>query len=288
MRALATLVALVAIVSCGEPEPVDTPPRPLRILVVNDDGWNAPGVVVLRDALRRAGHTVVQVSPAVDRSDAGTAATMSGPLSARRPTPDPDVWSTSGTAADAARLGIFGLMGAPDLVISGIDATYTASIAASGTGTVGAAFVGATNNVPAVAIGTASADPEQPPRPADLARVADFAVRLVERLQDKTPDAPLVPTRTVLNVNYPRGPEPAREVVAAATSDVPARMVTAEPTAQPGTVLIVPREVPETDFDDDISELARSNVTLTDLSADPDRSTPPVRLAAPLAERMRP
>lgn len=263
------------------------PPRPLRILLVNDDGWDAPGVVAVRGALRRAGHTVVQVSSSTGRSDAGTATTRSGSLSARKPSLDPAVWLTSGTPSDAAWLGIYGLMGFPDLLIAGIDDRYTASITALQSGTVGAAMTGAINNVPAVAVGTAPTEPGRP-RPEELERVAAFAVRLVAALQQKPADAPLVPKRTVLNVNYPRGLQAAERVVAAPTSDVPAILPGTQPSDRPDTVLVVPREVPVTDFDDDISELARGNVTLTDLSADPDRSAPPVRAAAPLAERLTP
>ena len=50
---------------------------PLRILLTNDDGYQAPGIRALYDALRGAGHDVTLVAPASNMSGASASLTMS-------------------------------------------------------------------------------------------------------------------------------------------------------------------------------------------------------------------
>ena len=45
--------------------------RPLSILLTNDDGWDAPGITAMFDALQRAGHDVTLVAPLQQQSGKG-------------------------------------------------------------------------------------------------------------------------------------------------------------------------------------------------------------------------
>lgn len=292
--ALTALVALAGVAACSQDAPPAPPPAPLRILLVNDDGWNAPGIVSLRQALQRAGHRVVEVAPVADAGSAGTGATFTGEFRVRRPTPDRDLWTVTGTASDATLVGLRSIMGNewPDLVISGINSQRSVGLDAMRSGTVGAALTAAGLDFPAVAV---SADLTNPrPRPAEFARAADFTVRLVATMQRQQPEgAPLMSKNTVLNVNYPGGPKPPRGVIAVPTADVPSTtvfyrygrnlesyVVAPTPAAAPGG-----RDEGE---GSDIAALSGGRVTLTDFSADPDRSAPPARVAPRLAPLLTP
>lgn len=263
-------------------------PPPLRILLVNDDGWDAPGIVAVRDALRRAGHRVVEVAPVGDRDDTGTGVTLSGDLQVGRPTPDRDIWAISGTASDAVLVGTRAVLVRewPHLVISGINPEPSLGLRALRSGTVGAALTAA-GRFPTIAVSTGGAD-RTPPEPADFARAAGFTVRLVSALQHRrAADSPLLPPHTVLNVNYPSGPTTPRGVVAAPISDAPDLSVYYQRGQQPGSAVAVTRETAPKP-DSDAAAFAAGDVVLTDLSASPDRSTAPPRTAARLAPTLEP
>ncbi|MCE4513442.1 5'/3'-nucleotidase SurE, partial [Xanthomonas hortorum] len=51
----------------------------MRVLVSNDDGVDAPGIQILAEALRRAGHEVMVVAPDRDRSGASNSLTLDVP-----------------------------------------------------------------------------------------------------------------------------------------------------------------------------------------------------------------
>ncbi|MCE4507788.1 5'/3'-nucleotidase SurE, partial [Xanthomonas hortorum] len=56
----------------------------MRVLVSNDDGVDAPGIQILAEALRRAGHEVMVVAPDRDRSGASNSLTLDVPIRTRR------------------------------------------------------------------------------------------------------------------------------------------------------------------------------------------------------------
>lgn len=291
VAALAALVALAGLAACGGSAPAP-PPGPLRILLVNDDGWNAPGTVALRDGLRRAGHRVVEVAPLSDRSSAGTATTTAGELVMRRPTRDPDVWTVSGTAADAVLIGrAIMYREPPDLVVTGVDATPALGIDAMRSGSVGAAMTASGLGLPVVSVSTFVPNPAKS-RPEQYRRPADFAARLVRMLQEQRQPG-LMDQRTVLNVNYPGPYARPDKVVAAPSSNTPTVAVTYKPGRSADRVvatMIPDGTVSVNGVNDDVNAFWRlSNVTLTDLSADPDRAAPPSsRIAVRIAPLMKP
>ena len=122
----------------------------MRILVSNDDGYFAPGITVLAEALaKRADVTVV--APERDRSGASNSLTLDRPLSVRR-APNGYMF-VNGTPTDCVHLAVTGLLEAlPDVIVSGIN--YGANMGEDTiySGTVAAATEGFLLGIPSVAI----------------------------------------------------------------------------------------------------------------------------------------
>src|SRR2546422_2490428 len=96
----------------------------MRILLTNDDGINAPGILALKRAMEPLGEVIV-VAPERPRSASGHAITLHKPLRINEvELPDGTTgWSTSGTPSDCVTLGFDVVMeGRADLVVSGINA----------------------------------------------------------------------------------------------------------------------------------------------------------------------
>ena len=193
--------------------PVDH--APLRILLTNDDGIDAPGIKTLRAVLLEAGHDVTVVAPAENHSGEGAKVTSSGALNYELQSPG--VWSVAGTPADAVLVGLLHVMRdqKPDLVVSGANFGQNPGYAIN-SGTVGAATVSMYTGTPAIAlsVGVNYAELNATPYPFPstvkaFAGAADLAVRLIADLQqDRAENGGLLPSHTILNVNYPAlGPE---------------------------------------------------------------------------------
>ena len=115
-----------------------------RILVTNDDGINAPGLVVLEKAARKLSHDVWVVAPEVEQSGAGHSLTLRRPLQVRKISSRR--FAVDGTPTDCVLLAVNHLIPKrrPDLVLSGVnrganlgeDVTYSGTIAAAMEGTL--------------------------------------------------------------------------------------------------------------------------------------------------------
>lgn len=128
--------------------------KPL-LLLTNDDGYHAPGLRVLWDALKFK-YTLLVVAPWRGKSWIGKAITNPGPLTIQtRAWDDQKVHVvTDGTPADCTNLGLFHLATEPvTAVISGINngANFTNSLALA-SGTVGGALEAALNDVLGIAV----------------------------------------------------------------------------------------------------------------------------------------
>ncbi len=122
----------------------------MRILLSNDDGVQAPGLHQLADELRKIGEVFV-CAPDRVRSGASSALTIAEPLHATEV--GKDVWSVSGTPADAVKLAIHELMRrAPDVVVSGINNGLNTGSNVVYSGTVAAALEGAQYGITAFAL----------------------------------------------------------------------------------------------------------------------------------------
>ncbi len=177
----------------------------MRILLTNDDGIYAPGILAARAALDALGE-VWMVAPERPRSAAGHAITLHKPL---RITPltlpnGMQGYATNGTPTDCVTLGLDVLMeGRCDLVVSGINSGPNLGWDLTYSGTVAAAIEGAVLNVPSfaisVAVQTGTIDLSGG---IDFGPAAAFTARLARQLL-----ADPLPANTLLNVNVPPVPE---------------------------------------------------------------------------------
>ena len=173
----------------------------LDIVLTNDDGYDAPGLLVLRAALQAAGHEVSVVAPGANRSGSSVAITSHGTLTWHEP--EPGVIAVDGTPADCMRVAMTTLRATPpDLIISGINFGQNVGPGMLSSGTVGAALAGASHGIPSIAI-SQTVDPHDVSGTARyFPSAAEFVVRLVAALQaDGT--FLLLPAGVTLNVNYP-------------------------------------------------------------------------------------
>lgn len=169
-----------------------------RILVSNDDGIDAPGLLALARAMTEVGQVSV-VAPDAQQSAVGHALTVSLPLRATRHHLSDCItgWRVGGTPADCVKLAVKRLLDAPpDLVVSGINHGRNTAVSLVYSGTVSGATEGTILGIPSIAF---SLD--------DFAYDADFtcSARLACWLAEKTLVYGL-PRGVLLNVNVPKLP----------------------------------------------------------------------------------
>jgi 5'-nucleotidase len=162
----------------------------MNILVSNDDGYRAAGILELARVLRESAQVTV-VAPERDRSGASNSLTLEQPL--RVHLAEEGVYRVDGTPTDCVHLAITGLLEQdPDMVISGINAGANLGDDVLYSGTVAAAMEGRFLGLPAIAISLASATP----------RHYDTAARVAAVILEQLQRDPL-PADTILNVNVP-------------------------------------------------------------------------------------
>lgn len=163
----------------------------MRILLSNDDGYMAPGLKALADALAQVADIVV-VAPDRDRSGASNSLTLEQPIRAREA--ENGFIRVEGTPTDCVHLAITGLLkDEPDMVVSGINAGANMGDDVLYSGTVAAATEGRFLGLPAIAVSMASH------APTHYATGARVAFELVQRLQQDNP----LSESSILNVNVP-------------------------------------------------------------------------------------
>jgi 5'-nucleotidase len=123
--------------------------RRMKILISNDDGYQAPGIVALYDALKDIAEVDV-VAPEQNNSAKSNALTLHSPLSVTRAANG--FRFINGTPADCVHIALTGLLGyRPDLVVSGINNGANMGDDTIYSGTVGAAMEGYLFGIPAIA-----------------------------------------------------------------------------------------------------------------------------------------
>ena len=133
----------------------DTIPR-LRILVVNDDGYRAPGLIALIDSMLPLGDVFV-AAPREQQSGTGHGITYRDPIRVYEVDNTTGVpWYAIGARpATVTRVALTSLMDTvPDLVVAGINAGDNVGVNAWVSGTVAAAREAALHGLPAVAFST--------------------------------------------------------------------------------------------------------------------------------------
>jgi 5'-nucleotidase len=174
-----------------------TATKPIHILLTNDDGVNAPGLLALKRALDPLGQVSV-VAPSRNYSAAGHRKTMHKPLRMEEAQllDGSPAWVCSGAPSDCVALALLGFVKEKiDLVVSGINPTPNLAQDVTYSGTVTAALEAVIAGTPGVAVSmdvTATSTYE----PA-----ADGAARLIRTAMERG-----FPTGVMLNVNFPEGP----------------------------------------------------------------------------------
>ncbi len=183
----------------------------MRILITNDDGINAPGLVTLQAiAAEIAGPAgeVWTVAPAFEQSGVGhcisyTHPTMLARLGPRR-------YAAEGSPADCVLAGLHDVMkeAPPDLVLSGVNRGNNAAENVMYSGTIGGAMEAALQGIPAIALsqffGPGNAELDDPFEAAARHGAATIRRLLDHAFWDATD------YRLFYNVNFP--PVPADQV----------------------------------------------------------------------------
>lgn len=130
--------------------------KKMRILVTNDDGYQAAGLRALVGILRKYGDLTV-IAPKKPQSGMSMALTMGHkPIAVKKisDSPSESWWYLDGTPASCVKFGIDSIFWPqmPDLVVSGINHGSNAATAAIYSGTLGAAMEGAANLIPAIGV----------------------------------------------------------------------------------------------------------------------------------------
>ena len=121
----------------------------MKILISNDDGYLAPGLVALAEALRDIAEITV-VAPDSNRSGASNALTLDRPLSMYRA--DNGFYFVNGTPTDCVHIALTAIMQEkPDLIVSGINQGQNMGDDTLYSGTVAAATEGYLFGVPSIA-----------------------------------------------------------------------------------------------------------------------------------------
>lgn len=164
------------------------------LLLSNDDGYLALGILALAEALRPLVSRLVVMAPDRNMSGASHSLSLTRPLFIHDH--GHDVYSVEGTPSDCVHLALTGYFDAmPDMVISGINQGANMGDDVMYSGTVAAAFAGRHLGLPAIAISNVSHQPQY------YQTSAQVAVALLEKIR-KHP----LPAGTLLNVNVPDVP----------------------------------------------------------------------------------
>jgi len=167
----------------------------MRILLVNDDGIQAPGIAALARAAVRFGEVWV-VAPASQCSAMSQRLTLFGEMPLRKaefPVPVKAAWSLGGTPADCVKVALEHVLDfRPDYVFSGVNEGWNAGYDIAYSGTIGACFEAVMNGIPAIAFSAKRDDRE-------------IAERFMPQIMEELLALGQKPGE-IWNVNFPAGP----------------------------------------------------------------------------------
>lgn len=164
----------------------------MKILISNDDGYLAPGIIALADVLAPIAEIVV-VAPDSNRSGSSNSLTLDRPLSVQRA--ENGFYFVNGTPSDCVHIALTGLLNfRPDLIVSGINQGQNMGDDTLYSGTVAAATEGFLFGIPAIAFSQLHKGWDE------LETAAMVAREIVERRFTNLPQPYL------LNVNIPNLP----------------------------------------------------------------------------------
>jgi len=169
----------------------------MQILVTNDDGVAAPGLLALTQAMRALGDVTV-LAPDHNWSASGHVKTMERPLRVNetRLADGTKAYASDGAPSDCVALALLGLLPQKfGLIISGINPNANLGHDVTYSGTVTAAMEAVIAGVPGIAVSL-----DSPPEHVllDYTLAAEIALRVAQRVAREG-----LPAGTLLNVNVP-------------------------------------------------------------------------------------
>ncbi len=169
----------------------------MHILVTNDDGVQAPGLLNLAQEMRKLGRVTV-LAPDHNWSASGHVKTMERPLRVRETTlaDGSAAFMSDGAPSDCVALALLGLVDPADIVISGINPNANIGHDVTYSGTVTAAMEAVIDGVKGIAVSLHS--PEGFKGQLDYSTAALVARRVAEKVMSDG-----LPEDVVLNVNVP-------------------------------------------------------------------------------------
>ena len=180
----------------------------MEILITNDDGWGAKGILTLVRILTQLGHVTV-VAPDGPRSGMSNAITVNQPIYLRKLEDanwgteewhkNATIYTTNGTPSDCVKLAIDVLFNGDsskiELLASGINHGSNAGINVIYSGTMGACFVGAEHGIPSIGYSIDDHNPD-----ADFSHMERYILELTRHLIDQK-----MPYGVCYNINAPIG-----------------------------------------------------------------------------------
>ncbi len=164
----------------------------MKILISNDDGYLAPGIIALAEALAPIAEILI-VAPDSNRSGSSNSLTLDRPLSMQRAANG--FYFVNGTPSDCVHMALTGVLTfKPDLVVSGINQGQNMGDDTLYSGTVAAATEGFLFGVPGIAFSQVGKDWIH----------LDAAARMAREIVERGFDA--LPKPYLLNVNIPNLP----------------------------------------------------------------------------------
>jgi len=165
-----------------------------RILLTNDDGYHADGIVALEKCLREIGDVYV-VAPETEQSGASHSLTLARPLRIRQRSERH--WTVDGTPTDCVTLALNQILPVderPHICCSGINHGANLGDDATYSGTVAGALEATILGVPGLAFSLAVYHNQ------DFTESARVAKEITKKALDEG-----LPKFTLLNVNVPKG-----------------------------------------------------------------------------------
>ncbi|QKQ24400.1 5'/3'-nucleotidase SurE [Candidatus Ruthia endofausta] len=165
----------------------------MKILISNDDGYQAPGIVQLSQSLAQE-HDVIVVAPSENKSAASSSLTLDNPLGPIQISNN--VYSIDATPSDCVHLALCGFLNEKiDLVVTGINFGANLGDDVIYSGTVAGAIEGRFLGLPSVAISLASWEGQ------NFETAGMVAKQLISQISHTQ-----LSHDTVLNVNVPDVP----------------------------------------------------------------------------------
>ncbi len=189
----------------------------MKILLSNDDGIDASGILAAKQAVSDFGETIL-VAPSNQQSGIGHALTLFEPLRVNEVIlADGDRgYGVSGTPTDAVTIGIFEILDEfPDFVISGINTGMNTGMSELTTsGTLGAAMEAASFGIPTIAVSQHVSDDDLKFDEGEVKIDFSASRKVLKNLLEKVLKNGFPKGIDILNLNVPSSPDSFEPVIA--------------------------------------------------------------------------